>query len=361
MDNVTFDVFDREEILTTVVALTNTNGGKITFPATIDQEHELKASLALCLPPLVPTVFDRNLQIMSLETYSTDQLYAMPDGRVIGRFQDENRQLDSVQIKKLAALRSVGFFDRELTPAGDVVGELLVQDTNPQRQLRYATVEIWNAPKHTEAMRYVLEGPISQQYDQALEKLFFFRNAFEKLNIISDTILQEIIINALAHRNYRHQLPIVINVNEKELTVSSPGGPPGFATVETLSQQHFHRNPIIVASLQEAGLMQGIGSGLQWLKNMPNIMLDIQHTSDEVLTVGIRAIADEASSLLNLREQRILDHIMMHGSVSESMLLIIFDDIDQSILQQDLLKLIKSGQLIALDSSRGRLYVARNS
>ncbi|MDZ7292936.1 MAG: putative DNA binding domain-containing protein [candidate division KSB1 bacterium] len=76
-------------------------------------------------------------------------------------------------------------------------------------------------------------------------------------------VLREILVNALAHRDYTMSAPIRVIVYDDRLEVRSPGLLPNTIKLESLVYgMHFLRNPIIYNMLLRIGLVTDAGSGI---------------------------------------------------------------------------------------------------
>jgi predicted HTH transcriptional regulator len=76
-------------------------------------------------------------------------------------------------------------------------------------------------------------------------------------------VISEAIVNAVCHRDYRLKgRRIEIRMYSDRLEVISPGGLPGFITVENIKEEHFSRNPRIVNGLFQWGYIEELGLGI---------------------------------------------------------------------------------------------------
>ncbi len=75
--------------------------------------------------------------------------------------------------------------------------------------------------------------------------------------------VREALVNAVCHRDYR--LPgrrVEIRQFDDRLEISSPGGLPGYITVDNIVEEHFSRNPRLVNGLFEWGYIEQLGLGI---------------------------------------------------------------------------------------------------
>lgn len=81
-------------------------------------------------------------------------------------------------------------------------------------------------------------------------------------------VWQEIIINAVAHRDYSIKgTDIQIKMFDDHITVESPGTLPGIVRLSNLRTVHFSRNPKIARFLQEYEYVKEFGEGVDRMFN----------------------------------------------------------------------------------------------
>ncbi|HLA45408.1 MAG TPA: ATP-binding protein, partial [Aggregatilineales bacterium] len=74
--------------------------------------------------------------------------------------------------------------------------------------------------------------------------------------------VREALVNAVAHRDYRLKgRRIEVRMFSDRLEVISPGGLPGFITVDNIVDEHFSRNPRMVSGLFQWGYIEELGLG----------------------------------------------------------------------------------------------------
>ena len=81
--------------------------------------------------------------------------------------------------------------------------------------------------------------------------------------------LRELVVNAMAHRDYRVTgSRVKIEMFKNQVEWSSPGGLPAGVTVENILKAQYTRNPIIVGFLWDAGYIEQRGMGLDSVVNL---------------------------------------------------------------------------------------------
>ena len=99
-------------------------------------------------------------------------------------------------------------------------------------------------------------------------------NTLGKLEI-SEDVLEEILQNALVHRDLLRSAPIRIFIFDDRVEIISPGSLAGGLTVEDIKKgKTFQRNPFMATFATNALHYRGIGSGIvRILAENPNVML----------------------------------------------------------------------------------------
>lgn len=143
-----------------------------------------------------------------------------------------------------------------------------------------------------------LTGPIRQLYAQAIQ--FIKRNlravqdnqTFNSLGglEIPTTTLEELLVNALLHRDYFISAPIRLLIFDNRIEIISPGKLPNHLTVENIQNgASIIRNPILTSFATRDELpYRGIGSGiLRAMKAYPAVAFD-NNEDTETFTVIIQ-------------------------------------------------------------------------
>jgi predicted HTH transcriptional regulator len=139
-------------------------------------------------------------------------------------------------------------------------------------------------------------GTIPEMFEQAID--FFTANlhsvqAGQNFNSVgklevSQTALEELLQNALVHRDYSKNAPIRIMIFDNRIEIVSPGALPNSLTIENIKLGNaVVRNNLMVSYCSKLMNYRGFGSGItRALKNQPNIEL-INDTEGEQFIVKI--------------------------------------------------------------------------
>lgn len=128
-----------------------------------------------------------------------------------------------------------------------------------------------------------INGTLPEMFDEAM--LFLKRNLHYRQNAqnfnstgeleISEIALEELVQNALTHRDYSINSPINLLIFDNRIEIVSPGSLPNNLTIENIKMGNaVVRNNLIVSYCSKMMEYRGLGSGIRRaLKNQPNIQL----------------------------------------------------------------------------------------
>jgi predicted HTH transcriptional regulator len=128
-----------------------------------------------------------------------------------------------------------------------------------------------------------IEGTIPDMFEQTLDffnsNLHFIQagqnfNSVGKMEI-SQTALEELLQNALVHRDYSKNAPVRVMIFDNRIEIVSPGTLPNSLTVENIKLGNaVVRNNLLVSYCSKLMMYRGFGSGItRALENQPNIEL----------------------------------------------------------------------------------------
>ena len=123
----------------------------------------------------------------------------------------------------------------------------------------------------------------------------------EKLEIPED-VLRELIVNAMAHRDYASNACVMVSIFSDRVEITNPGGLVKGISVEDLGARSLPRNRLLFGLMHRMGLVEKIGSGIlrirQSLKehNLDDVTFEINEHwfSTSVMRQAIRK--DEATT-----------------------------------------------------------------
>ncbi|MDX2160068.1 MAG: ATP-binding protein [bacterium] len=180
--------------------------------------------------------------------------------------------------------------------------------------------------------------------------------------------VREAIVNAICHRDYRLRgRRIEIRMYSDRLEVVSPGGLPGFITVENIVDEHFSRNPRIVNGLFQWGYIEELGLGID---RMLEVMeqaghpLPIFDARPYSFAVTLRNSREKASipdwvRNTNHRQSRALQYIKDHGSITNREYRSLCAGVSAETLRLDLADMVERGILLKVGSKKGTYYILK--
>lgn len=266
-----------------------------------------------------------------------------------------------------------------VTPAG-----LLGFGYNPQDVLPHAVVNLTHyrgaVPDSTDAIHIErnISGTIFDQLARVEEYLYknthhgmtIRPGSFERIEIdeYPTVVLRELSVNMLAHRDYREiHTAARVQLFANHIEWMNPGGLPEGVTIDRLLVAQKSRNPVLFSILQEGGLIEGVGQGLDTVvavlareQMQPPQFQDLNHTFF-VATVMGRPLetfyASDIYSRLSDRQRRILAIIRAQGESSTSDITAGFGGaVTQRSVQRDIKELLAVGLIRAVGGSHSTRY-----
>ncbi|MBC8253552.1 MAG: transcriptional regulator, partial [Ardenticatenia bacterium] len=180
--------------------------------------------------------------------------------------------------------------------------------------------------------------------------------------------VREALVNAIAHRDYRLSgRRVEIRMFEDRLEVISPGGLPGYITVDNIVDEHFSRNPRIVAGLFQWGYIEELGLGID---RMIEEMLQHGHPPPEFTATpySFRVTLRNARERrpvpvwehnMNERQMRALAHVQEFGRITNRDYREICPTVTSETLRLDLADLVRKGLLLKIGDKRGTYYIMK--
>jgi ATP-dependent DNA helicase RecG len=191
---------------------------------------------------------------------------------------------------------------------------------------------------------------------------------------------REVLVNAVAHRNYSIQgdgVRLYIFADRMEIT--SPGKLPGPVTIDNIVEERFSRNPILVQVLSDMGFIERLGYGIDRVialmkaQNLPAPEFVEAASGVRVTLRNARVQAFTASELsasfngqfrgheVNPRQEYALDFLINRGNprITNKDLQELCPDVHAETLRRDFADLVNKGILIKMGQKRGSYYVLK--
>ncbi|MCC6804571.1 MAG: putative DNA binding domain-containing protein [Anaerolineae bacterium] len=376
-----------------------------------------------------PVEMETGSTVFALRVPRSIELHALSDGRVLIRNDRLNRPLGGQEILKLASAKSTGDYESE--PVGgatkddfsrkmideylakraertkrpyngkieDLLREIGAVDSAdratvsgvllfteyPQHWLPQSGVVfakfVGKTPRGENGLagysrREELAGPLPRLIESAWNLIWseMAVSAVVKGLEREETFeypqfaVREAIVNAICHRDYRIKgRRIEIRMYSDRLEVISPGGLPGFITVENIVDEHFSRNPRIVNGLFQWGYIEELGLGID---RMMEVMeqaghlppsFDARPYSFAVSLYNSRekqAVPDWVRNT-NHRQARALQYIRDHGSITNREYRSLCQGVSAETLRLDLADMVERGILLKVGSKKGTYYILK--
>jgi ATP-dependent DNA helicase RecG len=367
--------------------------------------------------------------IVQIGVARSPELHSLADGRVLIRHGAENRPLGGDAIRQLAATKSSGDFEAEpvggatrsdldddiieeylekrsergrrpvsgkvddhlisigaLAPDGTpTVSGLLLFGKQPQEFLSQSGIVfvrfMGTEPRGKDGLagygrRAELGGALARLLEAA------WNIVWEEMRVGAVVVglqreeqpeypgfaVREALVNAIAHRDYRLSgRRVEIRMFEDRLEVISPGGLPGYMTVDNIVEEHFSRNPRVVAGLFQWGYIEELGLGID---RMIEEMLQRGHPAPEFkatpysFSVTLRNVRERRPSQpweqnMNERQMRALAHVREFGRITNRDYRTVCPNVSPETLRLDLADLVDKGLLLKVGDKRGTYYILK--
>ena len=396
-----------------------------------EAEVALREAAAMCRPPVAAewqTIETAGDALVGIEVPRSADLHSLEDGRVLIRSGDENRPIAGEEIRRLATSKSAGDFEATTVPGAttddfdqEILGEYLAKreargaprlgpvaqllfeigattrtgeptvtgvllfSESPQVFLPQSGIVFVRFPG-TEprdedgnagyGRRDELHGPLARMVERAWNIVWDEMRVGAKVDSLEREDLtdyprfavREALINAVAHRDYRIRgRRIEIRMYSDRMEVISPGGLPGYITVDNLVDEHFSRNPRIVNGLFQWGYIEELGLGID---RMIEEMVQAGHpppkfrATPHSFTVILsrerqKPAAPRWSRDMNERQTRALAYVREHGSITNREYRRLFPDVSSETLRLDLVDLVEKDLLLKIGSKKGTHYILK--
>jgi ATP-dependent DNA helicase RecG len=184
------------------------------------------------------------------------------------------------------------------------------------------------------------------------------------------TAIREALVNAVAHRNYHIRgRAIEVRMFSDRLEIYSPGGLPGFITLDNIVDEHFSRNPLIVNGLYQWGYIEELGLGVDlMIEEMVNAGHPVpefranEHSFTVIFkNVQTRLIISQKMPELtmNERQAKVLAFLQQNQRIRNREYQELCPDVTPETLRLDLADLVERGVLLKIGEKRGTYYILK--
>ena len=184
------------------------------------------------------------------------------------------------------------------------------------------------------------------------------------------TAIREALVNAVAHRDYQVRgRGIEVRMFSDRLEIYSPGGLPGFITLDNIVDEHYSRNPLIVNGLYQWGYIEELGLGI-------NLMIDemVQaghppphfRSNEHSFTVIFQneqnhppVIRINMNMTMNERQAKALAFIQQNGRITNRDYQKLCPDVSPETLRLDMVDMVERNVLLKIGRKRGTYYILK--
>jgi ATP-dependent DNA helicase RecG len=367
--------------------------------------------------------------IIALKVPRSPELHALADGRLLMRTGVANRPLGGEAIRHLAATKSSGDFEGELIEGATLVdldktvlqeylrlraesnqrlpsnnlqdhlveigamsedgsptvAGMLLFGKNPQTYLPQSGIIfvkfLGKEARGRDGLagygrRIEITGPAARMIERAWQII----NEEMRVEAIVTGLrreerpeyprfaVREALVNAVCHRDYRLSgRRVEIRMYEDRLEVISPGGLPGYITLDNIVEEHFSRNPRLVAGLFQWGYIEELGLGID---RMIEEMLEFGHAAPNFeakpysFTVRLfntleRTPITRWPSNMNERQMRAMTFLEQYGRITNRDYRQLCPDANPETLRLDLVDLVDKGLLLKIGDKKGTYYILK--
>jgi ATP-dependent DNA helicase RecG len=357
------------------------------------------------------------------------ELHSLADGRVLVRAGSENRPLSGDQIRQLAATKSTGDFEQDIAPGArredfddEVIAEfvakweerqhrewtrsvddllldvgavdahgrptvagVLLFARNPQAFLPQSgltfvkfvgTLPRGEAGQPGYGRREEIGGPLARIIQRTWEvvgeemRVGAVVTGLERKERTEYPVaaVREALVNAIAHRDYRlGGRRIEVRMFADRMEITSPGGLPGFITVDNIVEEHFSRNPRLVSGLYQWGYIEELGLGVDlMIEEMVRAGHPLPGFKDTpyAFTVTLYNVRERAplpawTRTMNERQARALAYVQQHSRITNREYRTLCPDVSAETLRLDLVDLVERGILLKVGAKKGTYYILK--
>lgn len=209
------------------------------------------------------------------------------------------RTLDEFDMTPERLLRNLSLVKEQDGQLYPTVGCLLFFGREPQRYLPQARVVLARIAGDDLAAPpsdvKTLDGSLPAMLDDAARFLRIHLRVSHRIvgfepearPELPEAALREVLVNALAHRDYTIAAPVRVFVYDETVEVRAPGALPNSVTIEAIKLRAAHvlRNPTIYTLFSNLGLVTGVGSGvyraIQLVRQATGQELSLYHQGNE--------------------------------------------------------------------------------
>jgi ATP-dependent DNA helicase RecG len=357
------------------------------------------------------------------------ELHSLADGRVLVRTRNENRPLTGEEIQHLAATKATGDYEAQSMPgarrddldlevleeyvshwqekqgrewtrsvddlllqAGAIdehgqptVAGILLFGSEPQAFLPHSGLVFVKFPgteprgedgRAGYGRREEIVGPLARIIQRTWSVIMEEMRTGavvkglerEEQTEYPTSAVREALVNAIAHRDYRLRgRRIEVRMFSDRLEIISPGGLPGYITLDNIVEEHFSRNPRIVAGLFQWGYIEELGLGVDLMieemtasgHTPPQFRAETYLFSVTLYNKQERPPIARWQWVMNERQAKALDYLQRQGRITNREYRALCPDVSAETLRLDLADLTEKGVLLKIGDKKGTYYILK--
>lgn len=370
------------------------------------------------------------LQLIGIRVDRSDDIHSLDDGRILVRSGRENRPLSGDEVTQLASGRTLGDFEEEIVPGAtqadfdeEIIAEYMdkrkekgtavVSDSRRQFLFEIGAITAEGQPtvagvllfgKNPQAFlpqsgavfvrfpstepraetgeagygrRDEIRGPLSRVVERLWNIVWEEMRVGAVVNQLvredqteyPTFAVREAVVNAVCHRDYRIKgRRIEVRMYTDRLEIISPGGLPGYITLDNLVEEHYSRNPRLVNGLFQWGYIEELGLGID---RMIEEMAQFGHPPPQFKATGYsftvvlsnkqtgKPAPPAWTNSMNERQARALTYVRENGSITNREYQRLCSDVSTETLRRDLADLVTRGALLKIGSKKGTYYILK--
>lgn len=396
-----------------------------------EADGALRTAAMLCQPPVASrweAIETIDGALISVQVNRSAELHSLEDGRVLVRSGTHNRVLSGGEISQLAGSKISADYEADSVPGADqadfdpeildeylarreargvskigplsellfeigaidpnghpTVAGILLFGKKPEAFLPQSGVVFVKFPSSEPRLeegaagygrRDEISGPLARVIERTWNTVWEEMRVGavvnglqrEELTEYPPFAVREALVNAVAHRDYRIRgRRIEVRMYSDRMEVISPGGLPGYITVDNIVEEHFSRNPRVVNGLFQWGYIEELGLGID---RMIEEMVQSGHAppkfnaSPNLFTVTLtntrkRAAVPRWTRSMNERQTRAVNFVRENGSITNREYQRLCPDVSGETLRLDLVDLVERGLLLKIGAKKGTYYILK--
>jgi ATP-dependent DNA helicase RecG len=151
------------------------------------------------------------------------------------------------------------------------------------------------------------------------------------------------------------------------LEIISPGGLPGYITLDNIVDEHFSRNPRIVSGLFQWGYIEELGLGVDLMIDEmtaaghppPHFRAEPHLFSVTFYNKRERPPIARWQRVMNERQAKALEYLQRHGRITNREYRGLCPDVSAETLRLDLVDLTDKGILLKIGDKKGTYYILK--